>query len=596
MLIVGVLAIMQPPINTISDSPDPVEVPGYTNITADITGATDAYIEIYYPDGTLEGNHSMTSLGYAGWFYNSSYSYPDPLGLYNYTISAQDVGGWSTSAIYNFTVQDTTLPTSSVNALSAYWYNTDASITATANDNYEVDRVTLYYRYSSDNTSWDPWVSYGDDTISPWQWTFNFPESDGHYRFMTRARDTALNVESAPTGYDERAAYDHLPPSISNIAATPNPQTACNDVNITCESVDTGIGIDALYVEIIYPDHSTANFSMHYNPCTIYYMLSCYSQVGTYDYTIYAVDKLGNGVTSSVRHFTIISCGDTTPPETTAILNPASPDGGGGWYISPVTITLSATDDDTGVDYTKYRIDNGSWFTYSGTFIVSNNGHHQVDFYSVDNTGNTETTDHVTFKVNISSPMTSYTLNPASPTGENGWYLSSVTVLLFATDPDGIDQTYYRINGGVWIIYATSINLTTDGVHVVEFYSIDSLSNSESVKSVIVKIDGTNPTISIIRPRFSYLYLFDREIFPTVSGLTLSIGRLTVNTAATDLTSGILNVTFYTNDIAQSIDLQSPYQWIWGGDVGSKALYAVAHDEAGNMAVSTSIMVTIISI
>ncbi len=45
------------------------------------------------------------------------------------------------------------------------------------------------------------------------------------------------------------------------------------------------------------------------------------------------------------------SCGedeDTIAPRTTHALDPAEPDGDGGWYSSPVEVTLNATDDEGG--------------------------------------------------------------------------------------------------------------------------------------------------------------------------------------------------------------------------------------------------------
>ena len=162
------------------------------------------------------------------------------------------------------------------------------------------------------------------------------------------------------------------------------------------------------------------------------------------------------------------------------------------------------------------------------------------------------------------------------------------------------DSTQYRINGGAWLTYTAPFVVSGDGVHLVEFYSVDMLGNTEAIKSVTIKIDGTDPTISLVRPRFSYLYLFDREVLPLASGVTLAIGRLTVTASAVDLTSGVENVTFYTKvgsvSTPQSIDLQSPYQWIWSGDIGTRELYAVVFDEAGNTAVSSSLMVSIISL
>ncbi len=802
-VMVGIMITAQPVINSVSDSPDPVEVPGYNNITADITNATSAYVEISYPNATLMGNFSMTQVGATTtWYYNQTYAYPDPLGTYSYIVKAHNATGWSTSATYNFVIQDTTAPTSSVDSMS-YWHNLPETITSTASDNYAVSNVslwyrfstdnatwgswtffgkdssapysfsftfpsgegyyefytiandtagnteaapssadenagydttaptssvdsmsywhnsvpvvitatasdslsgvsgvTLYYRYSSDNSSWGSWTSFSTDSSSPWQWNFNAPDGDGHYELYTRADDNATNTESAPVSADEAIGVDTgapstsihvgLPkygnyvtsstsfnltatdsggvnstyyriwhggwtpspgtgsgiggnfsvysanftlsgsgthyvefysddisgndeavhnntyivdndsPSLYSIAATPSTQSKGGRVNITCQSSDSGVGIDKVYVEVTYPDSSVANFTMYYIPCTHFYREEAYSVVGVYDYTIYTVDLLGNGVTSGVCHFTITSSGDMTPPVTTCTLEPAVPDGPGGWYASPVKVTLTATDDDSGVNYTKYRIDNGSWLTYAGQFTVSTNGYHQVDYYSVDNAHNVETTKSVNFKINISTPVTSYTVEPAVPNGENGWYITNVTVNLTAVDPDGVDYTKYRINGGSWITYSSPFKILSDGVNVVEFYSADVLGHVESIKSFVVKIDKTNPTISLQRPRFGYLYLFDREILPLASGVTLSIGRLTVTASALDFTSGIENVTFYTKvgniAIAQSIDLQSPYQWIWGGDVGTKLLYAVAYDEAGNSKTSDSLLVTIISL
>lgn len=54
---------------------------------------------------------------------------------------------------------------------------------------------------------------------------------------------------------------------------------------------------------------------------------------------------------------------DITPPTTTYSINPAAPNGSNGWYVTPVTITLNATDLDSGVSSVNYRINNGNWVT-----------------------------------------------------------------------------------------------------------------------------------------------------------------------------------------------------------------------------------------
>ncbi len=594
MVMAAFIVFAQPDINSVNDTPDPVEVPGSNNITADLTNADEAYVEIYYPDTTLRGNYTMTHNPYGAWYYEGSYSYPDPLGTYTYVLTTRNATGWNTSATYDFTLEDTTPPSSSVNALSGYWYNGNVGLTATASDNYAVANVTLEYRYSVNNATWSAWTSYATDETSPWGWTFNFPDGQGYYQFRSIARDTADNAEPAASA-DERAGFDTQSPSIASVQASPETQAAGGYVNISCESGDSLSGIAGLYVEITYPDCSTANFTMQYNPCTYFYRNATYSMIGTYRYTIYAVDNAGNGVTTIQRQFNITSAGDTTPPETTATLNPSSPDGPDGWYISPVEVTLSATDDDSGVDYTMYRINNGTWTTYSSSFMVSSNGHYQVDFYSVDNAGNTETVDNVNFKINISVPTTVATFNPSTPDGDNGWYLGTVEVTLTASDPDGINYTMYRVGNTAWQTYTGPFNVSTDGVNIVEFYSVDNEGTVEETKSTTVKIDTEAPAVSLLRPQFGYLYLFDRQLIPLSGGRTVSFGRLTVVASALDDASGIGNVTFYVDDEAQNIDLQSPYQWVWSSDIGTRALHVVAMDRAGHTATSGTIIVSIFS-
>ncbi len=56
---------------------------------------------------------------------------------------------------------------------------------------------------------------------------------------------------------------------------------------------------------------------------------------------------------------------DTTPPTTTYVQTPSSPDGKNGWYKSIVRFDLSSTDLESGVKEIKYRIDQGVWQSVS---------------------------------------------------------------------------------------------------------------------------------------------------------------------------------------------------------------------------------------
>lgn len=52
---------------------------------------------------------------------------------------------------------------------------------------------------------------------------------------------------------------------------------------------------------------------------------------------------------------------DITPPSTTRVQTPATPNGDNGWYVSPITFTLNATDLESGVEYLYYKIDDNAW-------------------------------------------------------------------------------------------------------------------------------------------------------------------------------------------------------------------------------------------
>ena len=97
---------------------------------------------------------------------------------------------------------------------------------------------------------------------------------------------------------------------------------------------------------------------------------------------------------------------DQTPPVTTCTL---TGDMEGDIYTSPVMVTLTATDE-SGVSYTKYRLDDGSWITYISPFMVSTNGNHTVRFYSVDIVGNTEQEKSCNFTIQREIPNVTITI------------------------------------------------------------------------------------------------------------------------------------------------------------------------------------------
>ncbi|RLI92979.1 MAG: hypothetical protein DRO92_04755, partial [Candidatus Altiarchaeales archaeon] len=136
---------------------------------------------------------------------------------------------------------------------------------------------------------------------------------------------------------------------------------------------------------------------------------------------------------------------------------------------------------------TYYRIDSGSWQT--GTSIsITTDGNHQVDYYSTDNAGNSESTKTIWVALDKTPPST-------TDDAPSGWQTSDVTVTLTPSDAtSGVDTTYYRIDSGSWTT-GTSILLDTDGNHQVDYYSTDVAGNTENTHTTWVAVDETPPSV-----------------------------------------------------------------------------------------------------
>ena len=70
------------------------------------------------------------------------------------------------------------------------------SITSTGSG---IKEVALYYRYSSDNSTWNEWTQYGaNKTSAPYTWLFTPPQDVGYYEFYSIAVDNSTFPEDTP--------------------------------------------------------------------------------------------------------------------------------------------------------------------------------------------------------------------------------------------------------------------------------------------------------------------------------------------------------------------------------------------------------------
>ena len=135
-------------------------------------------------------------------------------------------------------------------------------------------------------------------------------------------------------------------------------------------------------------------------------------------------------------------------------------------------------------------------------------------------------------------PVTICLLNPPEPNGENGWYISKITVTLIASDDNsGVNITNYQVDGGAWQIYLQPFNITTDSRnHTVQYFSVDNAGNIELTKSITFALDTTKPTMSLeftATKKYWNGYVYDYYV------------------EAHDTTSGMNRTEFYFNGVLQ---------------------------------------------
>lgn len=223
-------------------------------------------------------------------------------------------------------------------------------------------------------------------------------------------------------------------------------------------------------------------------PTQIYNAPFSITNNGTYTITYWSVDVAGNIESSHSTNVKI----DGSAPVTQASVSGTPVNG---WYTDPVQVTLSATDNSAGVAASYYVVDGGATQTYSTPFNVLGSGSHVVQYWSVDEVGNTESQRSLTINVDGSAPSTQ--AGTTGVVGTNGWYKSAVQVSLTASDNNqaGVATIYYRVDGGPIQTYSNTFSIGTEGVHQINYWSVDRLGNTEVQKSLTVKIDWTGSTV-----------------------------------------------------------------------------------------------------
>ena len=194
----------------------------------------------------------------------------------------------------------------------------------------------------------------------------------------------------------------------------------------------------------------------------------------------------------------------------------------------------------------------------------------------------------ITAKLDFNPPETTCTLT--GTLGLNNWYTSSVQIQFSATDDlSGVKATYYRLDGGSQTTYPPAKTVSSNGVHTIDYWSVDNVGNVEAFGTKSFKIDSEDPQVAITKPGPG-IYWRDMKLWPILSFTLLPwtntyIFRfITIEASANDNFSGVDRVEFYIQGVLKETDTTAPYGWLWHETAFFKQTIEVkAYDKAGNM-------------
>ena len=192
-------------------------------------------------------------------------------------------------------------------------------------------------------------------------------------------------------------------------------------------------------------------------------------------------------------------------------------------------------------------------------------------------------------------PTTTKTIGDPIYGSFNEWLTSNSEINLTAIDDNsGVDATYYRIwhnNGWTdWIEYSGNFSLSGEGLHYLEYYSVDNAGNVEETHNQTHYVDDTPPSITIETPS-PWNALQDGVILQSIVTDTGGCGVAWVKYSirhSGGAQGTIINSTFESI----SASLTNDNKWVLPFDTiqlpdGYYVLYVNASDNLGNVGYTT---------
>ncbi|WP_410643425.1 OmpL47-type beta-barrel domain-containing protein [Amycolatopsis sp. lyj-346] len=299
---------------------------------------------------------------------------------------ARDVAGnESAEGMAHFTVVsrpgDTTAPavgaaiTGTQDASGSYLDVATARITAT-----DADSGVASVEYRLDGGAWTAYTAPVAVT------------AEGAHMLHYRATDVAGNVSPEGMAHFTVVRSDTTAPAVSaSVAGTQDADGGyVGRATVTVTASDAGSGV------------ASVEYRVDGGAWTAYAAPVPVTAVGAHTVEFRASDVAGNtSLTGSVA-FTVVAGGDTSAP---AVSLQVRGNQDGGWnYVGQATVTLTAADAESGVDFVEYKVDAAAWARYAAPVVVSALGTHTVRARATDVAGNVSAEVAGTFTVVAAPP------------------------------------------------------------------------------------------------------------------------------------------------------------------------------------------------
>ena len=338
------------------------------------------------------------------------------------------------------------------------WYVTAPGFTLDAEDDGSVAST----EYRIDNGAW---TAYADAV----------QVSDGTHTVEYRSTDEAGNVEDIQSS---RVKVDTVAP-----ATGVEQREADNGVEVVLSPTDATSLIASTEYRV-----DGGSWTDYTGPVVV---------TGAGDHTVRfrSTDVAGNVEEEQSLAVTVDPDGppaDTTAPVTTVRTDPGSPDGSAGWFTTAPKVTLSATDADSGVARTEYRIGNGAWTAYTAPFTVTAQGRQVLEVRSVDEAGNVETAQSKDIAVDTGEPEVAISgirarTYPSHQATDVAWTATDAT--------SGVRSVRAVLDGetveaGAWQMWTLST-----GRHVLTVTATDGAGNTSS-RTVVFTVRATGKSLT----------------------------------------------------------------------------------------------------